>query len=245
MKSIFNKIKRKENGFYAALYRIGAVILYFSIPVNRITKPVFSFLYILHVSIREAWKIFIKTIYFEPLFRSQCASVGRQFQMERLPYIVGFGKIIIGNKSYFSGKPSFSFSCKLHDEPEVIIGDNTFVGHNTTFIASQKISIGSHCLIAGNVEIRDNDGHPFDFMARRNNLPPLPESVKPVRIGDDVWIGTGVLILKGVVIGDRSVIAAHSVVTADIPPDSVAAGVPARVIRTLGDSQKEQAAHGS
>lgn len=231
MRKLFNKIKRRENAFYNAIYILGEYILYFSLPVNVLTKPMFNMMYLTHVTVREAYKIVLKTLYYEPLFRSQCVSVGKSFQMERLPYIVGFGRIIIGNKTYFSGKPSFSFSSKLHDLPEVRIGDNTFVGHNTSFVAARKIEIGSHCLLSENVEIRDNDGHPNDYLSRRNNLPPLPESVKPVYIGNDVWIGTGVLILKGVTVGDRSIIAARSVVTSDIPSDSIVAGVPAKIIR--------------
>ena len=71
--------------------------------------------------------------------------------------------------------------------------------------------------------------HPLDAETRRSGL----ESARPIRIGDDVWIGGGAIVLPGVTIGDRSVIAAGSVVTRDVPPDTLVAGNPARPLRQL------------
>ena len=81
--------------------------------------------------------------------------------------------------------------------------------------------------------VYDLDGHPLDAERRRNGEPSPAEEIKPVVIGDDVWIGTGAVILKGVTIGDRAVIAARSVVTADVPCDVIVAGNPAKLIRNL------------
>src|SRR5205814_9956626 len=91
--------------------------------------------------------------------------------------------------------------------------------------------IGRHCLIAAGVSIADYAGHPLDADARRRGLTSPLEAVRPVEIGDDVWIGSGAAILKGVSIGDRAVIGAHAVVTRDVPSDSVVAGNPARTVR--------------
>jgi acetyltransferase-like isoleucine patch superfamily enzyme len=87
----------------------------------------------------------------------------------------------------------------------------------------RAITIGRDCAIAREVIIRDTDAHQLAGGEH-------PESAE-IRIGDRVWIGTRAIILKGVTIGDGAVIAAGAVVTKDIPPRSLAAGVPARVIR--------------
>ena len=95
------------------------------------------------------------------------------------------------------------------------------------------MQIGNHCLIAGGVRIADFDGHPLGADERRAGATFAAETVLPVIIGDDVWIGHGAVILKGVNIGDRAVIGARAVVTRDVPADTVVAGNPARVIKSL------------
>lgn len=175
----------------------------------------------------------LRFFYFEPLFRSQCQAVGKNLWMEKLPYIVNSGVIKIGHHVRLSGKPSFGFSTRLFPSPSITIGDNTFIGHGTSISAGKAISIGNNCFISGGVRISDNDGHPLNYVDRMNHLPPRKEDVKEVRIGDHVWIGSHAAILKGVTIGDRSIVGACSVVTKDVPPDMIVAGNPARIIKTL------------
>ena len=152
--------------------------------------------------------------------------------MEQLPYIVGHGKIIIGEGVRLSGKPSIGFANRWILSPELFIGDHTFIVHQCSFAIAKSITIGDRCLIAAEVQIQDNDGHPIDAIRRRDEPCPL-ESVRPVVIGNDVWIGSRATILKGVTIGARSIVGAQAVVTKDVPPDSIVAGNPARVIRTI------------
>ncbi len=103
------------------------------------------------------------------------------------------------------------------------IGNGTYLNRNAVVIAVGNVDIGNDCRIGWDVVIMDSDLHPVDA----NDQP--TESARVV-IEDDVWIGCRSIILKGVRIGKRSVIAAGSIVTKDIPPNSIAAGVPARVI---------------
>lgn len=108
------------------------------------------------------------------------------------------------------------------------VGDNFFLNVNGKLMDSGKITIGNNVFIAPNVCIITEE-HAMDVEQRLAGL----EYTHPVTIGDNVWICTGALVLPGVTIGDNCVIGAGSVVTKDIPPNSLAVGNPCRVIRTL------------
>lgn len=93
-----------------------------------------------------------------------------------------------------------------------------------------SLVIGKSCFIASNVSISDNDGHPLDPTERGRGEPVKSEDVLAVKIGDNVWIGEGSAILKGVSVGEGAVIGTKSVVTRNIPPFAIVAGNPATVI---------------
>jgi maltose O-acetyltransferase len=117
----------------------------------------------------------------------------------------------------------------------VVIGNN--VGFNSLAIVarSQTISIGDNTMIGGNCQIMDTDGHPIWPPHERWSYSDT-QFDKPVEIGSNVFIGLNVTILKGVSIGDNSVVAAGSVVVSSIPQNSLAAGVPAKVVKFFKDS---------
>ncbi len=203
------------------------------LPVTAINRPVFATLYRMHVAARELIGWAARFFWYEPLFRSQCDVVGKRFRMEQLPYLVGSGNLSIGDDVRLSGKPSFAFSSRHCDSPSLVIGTGTFIGHNCAMIVGRGITIGNHCLIAGGVRISDFDGHPIDADDRRNGLTTPSDNVSPVSIGDDVWIGHGAIVLKGVRIGDRAIVGARAVVTRDVPADTIVAGNPARHVKSL------------
>jgi acetyltransferase-like isoleucine patch superfamily enzyme len=108
------------------------------------------------------------------------------------------------------------------------IGDRTIFGHHCTVASSERISIGSDCLIAEMVSIRDHD-HAFDTLDA-----PIREqgmAVSPITIGNGVWIGAKATLTRGVTIGDQAIIGANAVVTRDVPTGAIVGGVPARIIR--------------
>jgi acetyltransferase-like isoleucine patch superfamily enzyme len=131
-------------------------------PLQGTFAPLFSLLYLLHVVIRDAFGQCMRFWWYRPLFRSRCVSIGRGFRMEQLPYIEGRGRIVIGDHVTFSGKPTLVSDNRAHDQPELVIGDHTFIGHATSIAVSSSVRIGNHCLIAGGVLISDYDGHPID-----------------------------------------------------------------------------------
>ena len=118
----------------------------------------------------------------------------------------------------------------VHDA-ELIIGNN--VGMSSPVIwCNKRIVIGDNVKIGANTIILDTDCHAHSFMDRRNDITDWAEP-QEIKIGNDVLIGMNTTILKGVTIGDRAIVGASSVVTKDIPADSVAAGNPARIIKTI------------
>lgn len=99
--------------------------------------------------------------------------------------------------------------------------------------AAQSIEIGSRVLLGADVRIFDTDFHALSPDNRRYNENPDSIPASPVRIGDNVFVGTGAIILRGTTIGENSVIGAGSVVKGNVPPNVIAAGNPARVVRPL------------
>jgi len=111
----------------------------------------------------------------------------------------------------------------------ITIGAGTIMSNNVSMVAMGKISIGKHCLVGDLTQIFDCDFHELAPSNRCAGVGPI----EPVSIGDNVWIGSHVLILRGVTIGNNSVIGAGSIVTRSIPQNSLAVGVPAKVVRML------------
>lgn len=121
------------------------------------------------------------------------------------------------------------------------IGSGSFVGRGSVIVARESIVIGNDALIAEYVTIRDQD-HGFIQSLPRAKCGYLTSAI---RIGNNVWLGAKVTVLKGVSIGDNVVVGANSVVTRDLPPNVVAAGVPARVIREVDESELIRNVEGS
>ena len=104
------------------------------------------------------------------------------------------------------------------------IGDRVFVNCGTVIISVREIVLGNDVALANEVSIVDSNSH---------GLEGLPHVEAPVRIGDGTWVGNRAMILPGVTIGRRVVVAAGAVVTHDVPDDSLVAGNPARLVRAL------------
>jgi acetyltransferase-like isoleucine patch superfamily enzyme len=146
-------------------------------------------------------------------------------------------RIIIGNNCNLAA----SIFCNTNGQ--IIIGDYVYMNVATALRADHLIEIGSHCLFGPRVNIWDSDNHPLSRSKRHEQAELIPlelinsydASGGPIIIGNDVWVCMDSLILGGVSVGDGSIIAARSVVTRDIPPMSIAAGVPARVIGDVPD----------
>lgn len=108
------------------------------------------------------------------------------------------------------------------------IGENFYSNHNLTILDGAKVQFGDNVFVAPNCGFY-TAGHPLDYETRNKGL----EYAKPIKVGNNVWIGGNVIVLPGVIIGDNVVIGAGSVVNKDIPSNSIAVGNPCKVIKKI------------
>ena len=156
-----------------------------------------------------------------PLYqhRGKCSKIHRSVRMDTPPY----RKFSLGDYSVVE-----SFSCINNAVGDVVIGDHTRVGLHNTVIG--PVTIGSHVNLAQGITVTALN---HNFTEKDLRIDEQGVSTNPVTIGDDIWIGTNAVILPGVTIGDHSVVAAGAVVTKDVPPYTLVAGVPAKIIKEL------------
>ena len=169
------------------------------------------------VQTRPRW--FIRML--APLYqhRGKHSVVHRSARMDTPPY----RKFSLGDYSVIE-----SFACINNAVGDVIIGDHTRIGLHNTIIG--PVTIGCHVNLAQGITVTALN-HNFEDSDKR--IDEQGVSTAPVIIEDDIWIGANAVILPGVTIGNHSVVAAGAVVTKDIPPHSLVAGVPAKIIKQI------------
>ncbi len=134
----------------------------------------------------------------------------------------------VGENCYVEPPLHANWGCHTH------FGNNVYANFNLTLVDDTDIYVGDSVLFGPNVVVAVA-GHPVDPDLRRK----VAQFNLPVHIGNNVWIGAGAIILPGIAIGDNSVIGAGSVVTKDIPANVVAVGNPCRVLREIGEHDRE------
>lgn len=134
------------------------------------------------------------------------------------------GKDIIVNAPFWC-----DYGCNIS------VGDHFFMNHNCQILDGGKVTFGDHVFIAPNCVFTTAE-HALDVEQRNEGL----EAALPITVGNNVWIGAGVIVLGGVTIGDNTVIGAGSVVTKDIPSGVIAVGTPCRVMREITEADKHK-----
>jgi acetyltransferase-like isoleucine patch superfamily enzyme len=169
------------------------------------------------VETRPRW--FIRLL--APLYqhRGKHSVIHRSARMDTPPYRV----FSLGDYSVIE-----SFACINNAVGDVIIGDHTRVGLHNTIIG--PVEIGSHVNLAQGITVTALN---HNFSDANKRIDEQGVSTSPVTIEDDVWIGANAVILPGVTIGEHCVVAAGAIVTKDVPPHSLVAGVPAKVIKKI------------
>ena len=184
---------------------------------NPRLKRMVDWLIMNQVETRPRWFIRLLT----PLYqhRGRHAIIHHSVRMDTPPY----RKFWLGDYSVVE-----SFACINNAVGDVIIGDHTRIGLHNTIIG--PVIIGSHVNLAQGITITALN-HNFDDSEKRIDQQGI--STKEVVLEDDIWVGANAVILPGVTIGKHAVVAAGAIVTKDVPPHSLVAGVPAKVIRQI------------
>lgn len=152
---------------------------------------------------------------------------GTEIELTGPVIVQNSGNIDIGNQVIFDSKWYKPIYLSLsHPDAKLIIENNAYINYGTEISLMKEIVIGAYSLISIDCLIYDTDWHNLDGVSENIDA-------QPTRIGRGAWLGARVMVLKGVTVGDNSVIAANSVVTKDIPSNVLAGGNPARVIRPI------------
>lgn len=134
-----------------------------------------------------------------------------------------------GKKIYMEPVINFDYGYNI------FVGENFYANFNCTFLDVSIIEIGDNCMFAPNVQLYTAT-HPLHPVKRNSGL----EYAKPIKIGDNVWLGGGVIVTPGVTLGNNVVVGAGSVVTKSFPDNVVIAGNPARIIKTVEEEPLEE-----
>lgn len=164
--------------------------------------------------------------------RPACDALGEHHTIMK-PWYVSFSgpNIRIGQCATIIGEPDNRVKIGVWghepDRGQITIGDNVLISPGTRISAAEQILIGDSVMMANGVYITDSDWHGIYDRTKPS------EAVTPVIIGDNVWLGDRCTVLKGVTIGENSIVAACAVVTQDVPANVVVAGNPAKVVKHL------------
>lgn len=189
---------------------------------------------------KKVWRLYnlwqkAKRTYYSKSFVTQCNFVEKSVIVNGPFRIRNAGHIRVGRSCMFDSSKESPIRLDVGNRATLEIGDGAYLNEGVHIVCNISVTIGARCLIASDVVILDDDGHPMDWRQRHNHWPQTPQDRlgAPIVFEENVWIGTRAIILKGVQIGCGSVIGAGAVVTHSVPPAVLVAGIPAKIIRKL------------
>lgn len=159
-------------------------------------------------------------------------ALGPRVRLWGVPFVTNHGRLLVGDRVRLASEIS-TLELNVGPHGTLEIGDRVLINHGCSIGATRLVRVGSGCNIGSQCILIDNAFHQLD-PAHRNDQP----EPAPVILEDNVWLAARVIVLPGVTIGKNSVVGAGSVVTRDVPPDVLAAGIPAKVIRPLQAGQR-------
>ena len=154
-----------------------------------------------------------------------CYPVPKTVRLRGRAFVENRGQIVLGERVRIDAR-TVPVELVAHEGATLTIGSGTYINYGASISAHERVTLGTNCLVGNYVLIMDSDYHDLKDHTK-------PGRADPIVIEDDVWIGTRATVLKGVRIGRGSVVGAASLVTTDIPPHTLAFGVPARAIKQL------------
>lgn len=209
----------------------------FELPASKTLNSLLFTLYtLLRTFLSEIARVMVNT----PIFKGRLDRCGKNLYLYcGVPYVSGPLKIEVGNHCRVSGQTTFSGRTSSR-EPTLIIGDNVGIGWQTTIAVGSKVIIKDNVRIAGRSGFYGYPGHPLNKENRAKGLADTDDQIGDICLEKDVWLANNVSVMAGVTIGEGTIVAAGSIVTKDLPANVLAAGNPAKVIKTLDSHNRGQ-----
>jgi acetyltransferase-like isoleucine patch superfamily enzyme len=203
-------------------------------PPVPVWRPLHGALYRAHLGATAMLRWTIQSFWYAPLLQARLEATAPRLHLTNgMPQILGPLAARLGADCSVNGAATWTGRAAARRTPRLEVGDGVTLGWRCVISAGTRVLIGDRVLISSDVHIAGYPGHPLDPADRAAGLPDTDAQCGDVVIEPDVWIGAGAFIGAGVRIGRGTVVAARSVVTRDLPPFVLAAGVPARVLRRL------------
>lgn len=231
-------IKSRETPLADFLYRCFMALRHASVPVVPIIhRP----LYHAHIAVVRGLSEVVRVLWYTPLFQSRLEAPARGLRLYNgFPYVTGNVRIRIGENCRMGGRFDINGrTSATQEQPEFVVGDNVDLGWGGVVSVGRKVVLGNNVRLAAGVLISGYPGHPLDAAARARGEADTDDQVGDVIIEDDVWLASRVIVIGPARIGRGTIVAAGSVVTRDLPPFVLAAGVPAKPVRSLADGEKQ------
>jgi len=232
-------VKGRDGTAADLAYRLVMAIRHAEVPV---IQPLHAPLYYGWLGVTNALAAVTRILWWTPLFKSRLAAPAPRLRLSGggLPMILGPLIIRVGSDCRISAQTTFTGRSAGAEVPHLVVGDNVDIGWQTTIAVGRRVIIGDNCRIAGRAFLAGYPGHPLDAAARAAGQPETDDQVGDIVLEDDVWLATGVTVGAGVRIGRGTVVAAGSVVTRDLPAGVLAAGAPAKVVRTIAPGKNTE-----
>ncbi|MBL4822273.1 MAG: acyltransferase [Colwellia sp.] len=195
---------------------------------------VFKLLYTFHIVLKQIISEVLRIFYYTPLFKSRLKNTPKQLYLYGgLPVVIGSLDITMGDSVRLAAMTTISGRAVGTNIPQLYIGNNVGIAWRTSISVGNKIIIGNNVRIAGDCYLAGYPGHPINAKLRAMGKPDDDSQIGTIVLEDDVWLATGVKVMPGVTIGHGTIVAAGSVVTKSLPDNVIAAGTPARIVKSI------------
>ncbi|CAM3625712.1 Putative acetyltransferase [Vibrio aerogenes CECT 7868] len=202
----------------------------FELPSPRVYNGLVCGIYTLSTTVSST---LMRWLVYTPVFRARATMTGRRLYLySGTPYISGPLQIYVGDDCRISGQTTMT-GRSTSKNPTLRIGHNVGIGWQTTLAVGTQIILEDNVRIAGRAFLCGYSGHPLDAARRARGEPDDDDQAGDIHLKRDCWLGTNVSVKQGVTIGEGTIVASDSVVIHDLPDFVLAAGNPAKVIRSL------------
>ncbi|OEE34541.1 acetyltransferase [Vibrio genomosp. F10 str. ZF-129] len=218
------------NPAFRHVFLILKKIRMFEIPTPQIFNKA---VYQIYKFVSSFWSSLTRVFFHTPAFKGRLNHYGRGLYLYGgIPFVSGPLKITLGDDCRISGQTTLS-GRSLSQNPHLRVGNNVDISWQTTIAVGRNVILEDNVRIAGGGFLFGYSGHPLDARRRALGEPDDESQVGDIILRKDVWLGTNVTVRQGVTIGEGTVVGAGSVVISDLPPYVIAAGNPAKVIKSI------------